>query len=105
MKSGEIPDVNIKASSFYDTRPPEYGRLDAPTSWTIGISVSSPWIQADIGYQTNVSGVITQGAGGGGRVANWVTSLKVSTFKINDTGDAEEFVRDDNGLVKVNYLH
>ena len=104
MKSGDIPDANIQAVS-YNYYPAHKGRLnDEPSCWTLnGDRFQSPWIQADIGYQTYVSGVVTQGDGGVGDVANWVTSLKVSTFEVN-TNDTEEFVTDDNGKVKVSVL-
>ena len=104
MKSSAIPDANIQAYS-YDLYPANKGRLDGePPVWTLfGYRFQSPWIQADIGYQTYVSGVVTQGDGGFGDEANWVTSLKVSTFEVN-TNDVEEFVKDDNGEIKVNVL-
>ena len=104
MESGDIPDANIQAVS-YDFYPANNGRLNCePPGWTLyGPSFQSPWIQADIGYQTYVSGVVTQGNGGFSDVANWVTTPKVSTFEVN-TNDAEEFVKDDNGHVKVSVL-
>ena len=104
MKSGDIPDANIQAVS-YNYYPAHKGRLnDEPSCWSLlGSRFQSPWIQADISYQTYVSGVITQGDGGFGGNANWVTSLKVSTFGVN-TNDTEEFVKDGNGQVKVSVL-
>ena len=102
MESGDIPDANIQAST-YSHHPARNGRLSwVLPPWTAPGSVSSPWIQADIGYQTYVSGVVTQGGGGSGGPF-WVTTLKISTFEVN-TNDEEEFVKDDNGQVKVSVV-
>ena len=107
MKSGDIPDANIQAiASTLRFFPARYGRLDSRTDsqppWTVPGKVSNPWIQADVGYQTYVSGVVTQGDGGRGD-PDWVTTLKVSTFKVN-INDTEEFVADDSGQVKVSVV-
>ena len=100
MESGDIPDANIQAiPSTYNYFPARYGRLSSTPPWTVPGSVSNPWIQTDIGYQTNVYGVVTLGDGGYLH-PNWVTSLKVSTFKVS-TNDTEEFVMDGNEQVKV----
>ena len=100
MENGDIPDANIRASTYFSENfLPQNGRLFGtwpPTKpWTVEGTVSDPWIQADIGYQTYVSGVVTQGGGGYGSSPNWVTTLKVSTFAVN-INDAEEFVTDDS---------
>ena len=101
MESGDIPDANIQASTYY-VNPAKNGRLSLDLCpWSAAGSVSNPWIQADIGYQTYVSGVITQG--GCGLNPDWVTTLKISTFEVN-TNDAEEFVTDDSGQVKASVL-
>ena len=89
MKSGEI-----LLSSIYSP----YGnyiervRLDSSDLHPWNVIASSnhrPWIQADIGYQTCVSGVITQGDG----LTiddDWITSISVSTFLT--TNGVETFV-------------
>ena len=100
MESGDIPDANIQAIASSSNFPARNGRLDSWPAWLVPGSVSNPWIQADIGYQTFVSGVVTQGSEYG---SDWVTTLKVSTFKAN-TNDEEEFVTDDNGQVKVSVV-
>ena len=100
MKSGDIPDANIQAIASSIDFPARNGRLSSLPPWSVRGSESNPWIQADMGYQTYVSGVVTQGDGGFGNYANWVTTLKVSTFAVN-TNDEEEFVTDDYGQVKV----
>ena len=95
MENGDIPDANIRAStSFSEKFPAKNGRLfgawPSMGPWSVEGTVSDPWIQADIGYQTYVSGVVTQGDGGYGSNPNWVTTLKVSTFAFNTNG-TEEF--------------
>ena len=107
MESSDIPDVNIQASNYYTDREPWRGRLNGLSFWSCEGRFLAPWIQADIGYQTNVSGVITQGDGGDmytngrdGTTVDWVTSLKVSTFLMSDS-DQEAFVTDEEGNIKV----
>ena len=97
MQSGEIPDENIQASGFANNRPASYARLNGDKVWLERGTENKPWIQADIGYQTNVSGVITQGDGSQtDSTPDWVTQLSVSTFK-NNTDDEEVYVKDNNG--------
>ncbi|XP_072016793.1 neuropilin-1-like [Amphiura filiformis] len=95
MENGEIPDANIQATSVYGSNRATNGRLNH--HWGFWCSVPGQsgtiWIQADIGYQTYVSGVITQG--GGQRNPYWVTSFTVSTFMT--AGADEVFVADRNG--------
>ena len=102
MENGDIPDANIQAINSSIDFPARNGRLSSWPPWTVKDSESNPWIQADIGYQTYVSGVVTQGDGGYHN-PNWVTTLKVSTFEVN-TNDPEEFVKYDNGQVKVSVV-
>ncbi|XP_072016512.1 lactadherin-like [Amphiura filiformis] len=97
MQNNDIPDENIRASSEsnsgnYQAR---LGRLNDPSCWAaLTGQTGTIWIQADIGYQTHVSGVITQGDGGIGS-PDWVTTFKVSTFLT--TGANEVFLEDQNG--------
>ena len=107
MENGDIPNVNIQASSYYETRDPWKGRLNGLSFWSCAGHFIAPWIQADIGYQTYVSGVITQGDGGDmytngrdGTTVDWVTSLKVSTFSMSNS-DQEVFVTDEESNIKV----
>ena len=90
MESYDIPDENVKASSTYSsTFPPRDGRLNVPNkAWFAGQQESEPWIQANIGYQTHVSSVATQGYAG-----NYVKTFKVSTF-LSSLDDEEEFVKE-----------
>ena len=104
MANGDIPNENIQTSSKRIQRTsndnlygfPSQARLNGSSTWTGINSTAQPWIQADIGYQTYISGVVTQGDGGvggnNGDHRDWVTSIKVSTFymSINDT---EVFMR------------
>ena len=77
--------------------PARDARLNGVSCWR-GAG-TAPWIQADIGHQTNISGVVTQGDGGVGH-EHWVTKIKVSTFLMS-TNDAEVFVADGDGNVIV----
>ena len=98
VENGDIPDGNIQASSIYlyKHHHAHEGRLNAGSFWAVEGSTHQPWIQADVGYQTHVSGVATQGF-----LNMWVTSIKVSTFYVT-TADDEIFVSDGEGIAKVN---
>ena len=100
MENGDIPDANIQASSYYDSRYyPRYGRLNGGRTWKAsGPYYNHHWIQADIGYQTYVSGVATQGGG-----CCWAPSFKVSTFSMA-TSDNEVYIDDGGGQTKVFFL-
>ncbi|XP_072017077.1 uncharacterized protein [Amphiura filiformis] len=96
MENGTIPDGNIQASSEYDSSNYDAtkGRLNGPSSWyPVTDQQDTIWIQADIGYLTYVTAVITQGSGDSYK--SWVTSFKVSTFET--TSAIEGFVEDENG--------
>ena len=104
MENGDIADENIIASSEI-TNPQIYNpwlaRLNGDLKWIASNSDPQPWIQADIGYQTTVSGVVTQGEGAnGGTSIDWIKSIKVSTF-YRTTSDEEIFVKDMSGEIKV----
>ena len=98
MENGDIPDGNIQASSTHLSFDPWKARLNGQSAWLAKYQAISQWIQADITYQTYVSGVVTQGAGV--PHPDHTTSLKVSTF-VMSTSDAEVFVSDEHGNVKV----
>ena len=100
MENGDIPDGRIQASRELRNYPASKGRLNGPSNWAWYGERSPPWIQADIGYQTHISGVITQGDGGLQDSVDWLTSLKISTFEMS-TNDVEVFVTDEHGSVKV----
>ena len=92
MENHDIPDGNIKASSIRNKYYDAYNaRLNSYSIWWAEEDAVSPWIQADLGYQTHVSGLITQGDGGFGDNADWITSLKVSTFS-QSISDEEVFI-------------
>ena len=75
---------------------PKYARLNGPSHWQAGTE-SNRWIQADLGYQTYVFGVVTQGDGGvGGRSFDWITSFSISTF-LERTTDPEIYVKESGG--------
>ena len=91
MESGEILNESIEASDWEADNPPSDARInayDANSKWSVYGNIPFPWIQADIQYQTHVSGVLTQGEGG-----DWITSFKVSTFLEN----SETFVQNAQG--------
>ena len=104
MENGDIVDGNIVASSELTistlttfTYPARLARLNGDSTWVASKSDLQPWIQADIGYQTNVSGVVTQGDG---EFGNWVTSMKASIFHMS-TSEEEIFIKNTTGQVKV----
>ena len=96
MENRDIPDDNIQASSTWGGNYLAwYARLNGNSCWT-GTGKTA-WIQADIGYQTYVSGVVTQGDGTVGS-PHWVTSIKVSTFPVSSEDESTEvFVKDGYG--------
>ena len=103
MQNGDIPDRNIRASS--ESSDLNYvahkGRLNGPYCWyPYGSWDDERWIQADIGYQTYVSGVATQGRSYS-YTDYFVTSYKVSTFYMT-TADEEIFISENKGIAKVN---
>ena len=85
---------------------PSNGRLDGVNGignvWRVDGYVENPWIQADIGYQTYVSGVVTQGCGNDVYIC-WTTKIHVS---ISSTESAPMVFIDDHvtGLAKVLYF-
>ena len=99
MENGDIPDEKIIASAeLIDQKGTEnesgharQARLNGKFCWRAKRSEVKPWIQADIGYQTYVSGVVTQGDGEVGG-PDWVKTMKVSTFFVSEN-DAEVFVQ------------
>ena len=97
MKSGDIPDGSITASHSGHLK----GRLYGP-GWYVASGITDPWIQADIGYQTCVSGVVTQGDGQSGSSADWVSSFWVSTFQTSTTS-TPVFIKE-NGVNKVGLI-
>ena len=97
MENGDIPDTSITASHSGHLK----GRLQGQ-NWYVSMGITDPWIQADIGYQTCVSGVVTQGDGDSGNLADWVSSFWVSTFQTN-TASTEVFIKE-NGVNKVSLM-
>ena len=99
MESGGIPDANFEASHKYNASyGPHKARLHGPSGWGVSTSISSPWIQVDIGYSTNVTGLLTQGSqalqSDGGQYY-WITKLTVSTFYAA-ANDSEVLLTDGN---------
>ena len=97
MENGDIPNQGIQASDAIKCCPAIKARLNGKGKWSVSGSTSvQPWVQADIQYQTIVSGVLTQGDGEKNPRHDWVTSFKVSTFLV-DTNSTQTFVQDKNG--------
>ena len=96
MENGDIPDANIMTSDGN-----QKGRLNTANAFERS-SGNDPWIQADIGYQTCVSGVVTQGDGESGDDADWVTLFWISTFQTS-TASTQVFIRE-NGVNKVSLI-
>ena len=92
MENGDIPRGNIRASGHSGNYYPSQARLNGPSTWKSGYGPQ--WIQADIGYQTYVAGVITQG-----HTNNWVSSFKVSIFQMTTVDD--EIYVSEGGEAKV----
>ena len=107
MGDKTIPDENILASSSpRAARSPTHARLNG-YSWWKSAGIVSEWIQADIGYQTYVSAVITQGKVAEVDPSNpeWVTLFQISTFLTSSSDIAEQiFIKDDEGNVIVGYF-
>ncbi|XP_072047906.1 uncharacterized protein [Amphiura filiformis] len=113
MENGDIPDGSIQASSFLQDPfqatvyyPAKDGRLNGGRKWVPEPNDPQPWIQADIGYATNVFGVITQGSGrfigldGTAVLEHWTTLFKVSTF-LSTYSKGERFIMDHDGNVEI----
>ncbi|XP_035673287.1 adipocyte enhancer-binding protein 1-like isoform X10 [Branchiostoma floridae] len=79
MESGAIPDGHITASSQYNTGScaTSKGRLhsqEGAGAWCSAQNNNQQWLQVDVGAETTVAGVITQGRAGADQ---WVTSYKL----------------------------
>ena len=97
MENSDIPDANIMASQGN-----EKGRLNAQIPFYLSRALSDPWVQANIGYQTCVSGLVTQGDGGHSGADDWVTSFWVSTYQV-DLTSTQTFIKE-NGQNKVSLI-
>ena len=100
MKDRSIPDANIRASSEHTGYAARNARHDGDQAW-VARSTTNQWIEADIGYLTSVSGIVTQGDGGNGDSDDWVTKLMVSTKLSSDVVGDGIFIQGDNGEDKV----
>ena len=81
MESGGIPDAQITASSEWDVNHAAFqARLQFQAgagkagSWSAKTNDVTQWLQVDIGSETEVKRVATQGRNG---YAQWVTSYKL----------------------------
>ena len=85
MESGDISDVQISASSRYNTKDRHYSakkaRLNYKGCWAAAKNNIHQWLQVDLGGYTRVTRVATQGSGY--RCSNW----RVTKFKIRYSSD------------------
>ena len=94
MKDGSIPNANIQASSENEGYEARNARLDGDRAWRAHGSATAPWIEADIGYLTFVSSIVTQRYKYN---SNRVTKLKVSTKLSSDDVTGGIFIKDHEG--------
>ncbi|XP_072048369.1 lactadherin-like isoform X2 [Amphiura filiformis] len=102
MNNDDIRDGDIKASAALVSYEAVHARLDGNGAWVAPggtpflLAYKTQWIEANIGYQTHVSGIITQGdAAVFKTIGSWVSSFKVSYF-LSVNGN-EMFVMDQSG--------
>ena len=99
ITNGDIPNENIRGSQTLIPYFAWNARINGASKWAADSSATTPWIQADVGYEIYISGVVTQGDAGVG-IAGWVTSFKVSTFH-SSIIDEEIFITNEDGTVLV----
>ncbi|KAK3721837.1 hypothetical protein QZH41_000181 [Actinostola sp. cb2023] len=105
MQSGAIPDARITASSMYSAKvAPSRGRLYSGPAWAPRNSrVELEWIQVDLGQDTKVAGIATQGRTNEGQ---WVKRYKLQyssdgkTFKYYKEGKVFAANTNKNTVVK-----
>ena len=105
MESGAIADVQITASSEYESEDEDnvnvsmaiYGRLHFPENgsivgaWVANTSNDNQWLQVDVGAQyAKVTGLATQGRNSS-TYSQWVTKYKL---QYGDNGEAFQFYRE-----------
>ncbi|XP_066275207.1 uncharacterized protein [Branchiostoma lanceolatum] len=75
MESGAVPDSHITASSTHPHCATNKARLHAAGAWCANSPLNTnQWLQVDVGAETTVTGVITQGRPVGNQ---WVKSYKL----------------------------
>lgn len=89
MENGEISDEQISASSeLSSSNAASQGRLnlmksgDNDGTWVAAYNNGDQWLQINLGNQTRVTGVATQGRNG---VEHWITkyNLQYSDYGVN----------------------
>ena len=78
MKSGDISDAQISASSHYRDYSAKKARLNYKGCWAAAKNNIHQWLQVDLGGYTKVTRVATQG-----RCSNW----RVTKFNIRYSSD------------------
>ncbi|XP_068684537.1 lactadherin-like [Montipora foliosa] len=95
MESRAIQDSAVTASSTWDSRlQPWQARINNELCWSAGTSVIGEWLQVDLGKDTAVTKVATQGRSTGGQ---WVKSYKI-LFSLDEANWNEYQI---GGVVKV----
>ena len=99
MESRAIPDSAVTASSTWDSRlQPWQARINNEHCWSAGTSVVGEWLQVDLGKDTAVTKVATQGRSTSGQ---WVKSYKI-LFSLDEANWNEYQI---GGVVKVNIVN
>ncbi|XP_072170080.1 retinoschisin-like [Diadema setosum] len=90
IEDGRIPDDSLSASSCYYKDCVTLARLNQPAkgAWTPGYRDKSPWVQADLGADYLIDGVITQG---GGDDEEWVANFSIQ-YKRDGASSFEDVV-------------
>jgi len=104
MENYKITSAQISASSQYDNyHAPNQGRLNFKTNgnytggWSAGANDLNQWFQIDLGFETNVTYVATQGRNI--HLSQWVTEYKLRYG--NDGNSFQGFRQKGESLDKV----
>ena len=76
LETGEVPDINITASSYIDSNPPSAARLGLHGGWC-PLNESSAFLQIDLGVPYRLSAVATQGRSDGSFVKRYAIMLSL----------------------------
>lgn len=76
LESGEVPDINITASSYIDSNPPWAARLGSHVGWC-PLNVAGAFLQIDLGVPYRLPAVATQGRSDGSYVTRYALMLSL----------------------------
>ena len=98
MENEFITDAQIESSSNYGTRLPQYSRLLSKiNAWRPSKDNTDQWISVNLYRQTQVVGVVLQGAYD---KSWWVKTYKVA-YSLDNKDNHFEFVKDEFGNPEV----